>query len=79
MGLKYGIAEIIFGADHISSGTKIGGVPNRLCKLIAISKGEVHEPIKPPNFTNYEELGSILKESLSLYKDFKNEVLKIKP
>lgn len=79
ISLKYGISEIIFGVINQIKNVRIGGVSSRVCKLIKRSKGEIPEPIGPANFSSYEELTSILKESLSLYEDFKTEVLKLQP
>lgn len=79
IGLKYGIIEIIFGSLSKTEDSRLGGVCSRICKLIKRSKGENPDPIKPPNFTNYEQLSEILKESLSLYEDFKKAVLELQP
>lgn len=79
IGLKYGIAEIIFGSLNKNNGSRYGGVCSRVCKLVKMSKGEDLNPIKPANFTNYEQLYLIIKESLSLYEDFKAAILELNP
>lgn len=37
----------------------------------------VDEAIKPPKFSNYDELREILKEAFQMYEDFKKELLSI--
>lgn len=76
--LKYGVCEIIFGVQNQNTELNTGGVATRTCKLIKRARQEeLVDTIRHPSFSNYEELESILKESLSLYEDFKTEVLKL--
>ena len=76
---RNGLAEIILGTVD-SKNNSIGGVIHGTCKLIEISKKEQTDGyIKMPAFSSHEELELILKESLSLYEDFKTGVLELQP
>jgi hypothetical protein len=76
--LKYSNAELIIGATDISKDQFItGSVFSRLYKLIKFAEGvNLEENIKMPKFRTYEDLEAILKESFSIYEDFKAELLK---
>lgn len=76
--LKYSNAELIIGATDISNGQFItGSVFSRLYKQIKFAEGvDLEENIKMPKFRTYEDLEEILKETFSIYEDFKAELLK---
>lgn len=76
--LKYGNAELIMGASDIKNDVfLIGGTFAGIMKEIEISKNAYKDGyIRYPKFSNYEDLYEILKTSLSIYEDFKAEVLK---
>ncbi len=87
VGLQYGLTEFIFGVlrEEDENGNKkgelIGGKISRVCSLIKLTETDdinVYKStrISPPRFRTYEELKSILEESLSLYEDLKQEILK---
>lgn len=78
--LKYGVCEIIFGAQNQDTKLNTGGVATRTCKLIKrANQEEITDTIRHPSFSNYEDLECILKEGLSLYKDFQSAVLEFQP
>ncbi len=78
--LKYGLFELITGVIDISSKEHlIGGVAASIYDDILIEK-QIHEDSMPlPSIGTYEDLELILKESLSLYEDFKSAVLEMQP
>ena len=78
--LKLGGCELLYYAGEISPKKHlIGGSAGWIYKDLMDVKGVNDVEVKLPAFSSYEELKSILNESLSLYEDFKNEVLKLKP
>lgn len=76
--LKYSNAELIIGAvDIVSDHFITGSVFGRLYKLIKYAEGiDLQENIRDPKFRTYEDLEAILKETFSIYEDFKKELLK---
>ncbi len=80
ISLQYGLTELIFGLfDDVEEekGKSLGGTSSGVCKLIEINNNiQTEGYIKDPRFRTYEELKSILEESLSLYEDLKQEILK---
>lgn len=75
--LKNGLVEIIFGLKDNSSLLGLGGTSSSICEDIQYKKGiKTEELIKKPLFSDYNGLEYIFKESLLIYEDLKNEVLK---
>jgi hypothetical protein len=76
--LKYSNIELIIGATNIDTDEFItGSVFVRLYRIIKYAEGIVlDENIKDPKFRTYEDLQEILKETFSIYEDFKKEVIK---
>lgn len=78
LNIKSGLYELIFGViDKDSKEHLLGGVTANVYDDILKVKQIKEEPMPLPSFRNYEELESMLKESLSLFKDFKSMVLKL--
>lgn len=78
INLKYSIAELIIGATNLQSDNFIIGGPfGGLYKDLKYEEQqEIVDSIMKPAFENYFQLKEILKEALSIYHDFKQEVLK---
>ncbi|TJY37939.1 hypothetical protein [Pontimicrobium aquaticum] len=76
ISLRYGIVEFIWALRKNGELITLGGPWAFIIRLL--NNGDKAN-IKKPSFSNYEDLESILKEGLSLYEDFKLEVLKIEP
>ncbi|WP_347921812.1 hypothetical protein [Pontimicrobium sp. SW4] len=76
ISLRYGLVEFIWVLRKNGELITLGGPWAFIIRLL--NNGDKTD-IKKPSFSNYEDLESILKEGLSLYEDFKSEVLKIKP
>lgn len=75
--LKYGMCEIILGGKNLISQEILGGPATLIYEDIEIYKGIQSESyIKDPSFSSYEELKEILTKALSIYEDFKTELLK---
>ncbi len=78
--IKYGLFELLIGViDANSKKHLIGGGVAGIYDDILVAKQINEERMPLPSIGSYEDLESILKESLSLYEDFKKEVLKLKP
>ncbi|WP_111307777.1 hypothetical protein [Confluentibacter sediminis] len=77
--IRSGLYELIFGVICKDSKKHIGGVIADVYDDILRVKQIEEESMSLPSFSNYEELESMLKESLSLFVDFKVGVLKLKP
>ncbi len=76
ISLKYGLTELIWSIRKNDKIMILGGPWSVIIRLLNDGK---KSNIKKPCFRNYEDLECILKESLSLYEDFKKEVLKLQP
>lgn len=78
INLKYSIAELIIGATNLQSDTFITGGPfGGLYKDLKYEEQqEIIDSILKPAFENYSQLKEILEEALSIYHDFKQEILK---
>lgn len=76
--LKYGNAELIMDAFDTKKDEFLLGEPFAgIMKEIEISKNKEKDGyIRYPKFSNYKDLYEILNTSLSIYEDFKKEVLK---
>ncbi len=79
INLKYSNVESIIGATNLK--TKeflLGDVFGGICKDIEIFESQEKEGfVKKPKFRNYSDLQEILVEIVSIYEDFKYEILKI--
>jgi hypothetical protein len=77
INLKYANTELILGVKNSKTGEIFGSPFTMICKLIEIAQGrETEGYLKAPKFSNYEELKKILITGLSIYEDFKAELLK---
>lgn len=78
--LKYSNVELIIGATHIIYDQFItGSVFCGLYSDIKYAEGiELEKNIRDPKFRNYEDLEQILKVALSIYEDFKTELIAVK-
>lgn len=76
ISLKYGLVELIWALKKDNELLDLGGPWSVIIRLL---NDGVRTKIKKPSFKNYKDLESILKDSLSLYEDFKSAVLEMQP
>lgn len=78
MSIKYGVVEVLLGGKNKDSGQIIGGPASLICESIEKKNGLVSNGyVKKPAFANYEVLAEIIEEIISIYGDFKKELLKL--
>jgi len=75
ISLKYGLVEFIWALRKNKELITLGGPWAFIIRLLNHGK---KTDIKKPSFKNYDDLESILKESLSIYEEFKSEVISLK-
>ena len=75
ISLKYGLVEFIWALRKNKELITLGGPWAFIIRLLNHGK---KTDIKKPSFKNYDALESILKESLSIYEEFKSEVISLK-
>lgn len=80
ISLKYGLTEFIIGGTEVTTKEFIyGGTFGNIFKNINyFMNKEDDQTVNKPSFRNYDDLELILKEVLSIYEDFKLELLKQK-
>ena len=76
VSLKYGVCELILGGKNLEKDIFVGGVYGNIMSDLLSFESKEEKRFRRPCFTDYNELKEILKESLSIYEDFKKEFIK---
>lgn len=76
VSLKYGVCELIIGGENLLTKTFVGSVFGGIMRDILKFEGKEEKRFPLPGYRNYYDLKIILKESLSIYEDFKKEFIK---
>jgi hypothetical protein len=75
--LKYGLVEVVLTAKNEDAKEVTGDVFAMICKLVERSRGVERDGyVGKPRFRDYDDLREILREILSIYDDFRQEVIK---